>query len=417
LIDRRLAGDYNAAMKRQRNTSRGRMSRNSERLVALALHLNASGSRLEDGFWERELDALLTKLLRAGNDNAVEAALDHLLTTDGPAYDVLVDQCESMAESQVAIVADAQYDMMLLAAPILAWTRYAIPSGPLPAADTDVLQLHLSAHVLAADTRIMLAPYLFSLEQIPRSFAETFALTKKLGTAALSGSAPSLDIVDPRETAPMLADSRFLLAGVAVPRGGPVFCWQEQADTSAEHTGRTQCLEDWIAQGRPNLAPLLPSCGFELLLPDAFYVSVHDSDRRVRPYTIRASAAYLEGALKVEVSQLRAVVAGVGEESIDEYRIGFAVKGNNAVVHGVVWPLYDREDTPADAESGPDETPVDEISALLKEVGITDIRTLPDNHFPEFCEDCGAPLFPDANGDFVHATLPEGGDSAPAHFH
>jgi len=83
-------------------------------------------------------------------------------------------------------------------------------------------------------------------------------------------------------------------------------------------------------------------------------------------------------------------------------------------VHGVVWPLYGSEDTAADAESGPDETPVDEISALLKEVGIADIRTLPDRHFPEFCEDCGAPLFPDANGDFVHATLPEGGDTAPA---
>ena len=393
------------------------MSRNSERLVALALRLNASGSRLEDAFWERELDALLTKLLRAGNDDAVEAALDHLLTTDAAAYDVLVDQCESMAESQVATVAGAEYDMLLLAAPILAWTRYAIPSGPLPAADSEVLRVHLGAHVLAADARIMLAPWLFSLEQIPRSFAETFALTKKLATAALSGSAASLDVMDPRETAPMLADSRFLLAGVAVPRGGPVFRWQEQADPSAEHTGRAQSLKDWIAQGRPNLAPLLPSCGFELLLPDAFYVSVRDSDRRVRPYTIRASAAFLEGALEVDASQFRAVVAGVGEEIVDEYRIGFAVKGNEAVVHGVVWPLYGRDDTPADAPFGSDETAVDEISALLKEVGITDIHTLPDNHFPEFCEDCGAPLFPDANGDFVHATLPEEGHSAPAHFH
>ena len=71
----RLASDYNAAMKRQRSTSRGRMPRNSERLVALAVHLKASGSRLEDGFWERELDLLLTKLLAAGNDEAVEAAL------------------------------------------------------------------------------------------------------------------------------------------------------------------------------------------------------------------------------------------------------------------------------------------------------------------------------------------------------
>ena len=393
------------------------MSRNSERLVALALRLNASGSRLEGAFWERELDALLTKLLRAGNDDAVEAALDHLLTTDAVAYDVLVEQCESMAESQVAILAGVEYDILLLAAPILAWTRYAIPSGPLPAADAEVLRAHLGAHVLAADARFRLAPWLFSLEQIPRSFAETFALTKKLGAAARSGSAASLDVVDPHETAPMLADARFLLTGVAVPRGGPVFRWQEQADPSAEHTGRAQCLKDWIAQGRPNLAPLLPSCGFELLLPDAFYVSIRESDRRVRPYTIRASAAFLEGALEVDAAQLRAVVAGVGEQIVDEYRIGFGVKGNDAVVDGVVWPLYGREDTPADVPSGPEETAVDEISALLKEVGITDIHTLPDNHFPEFCDDCGAPLFPDANGDFVHATLPEEGNSAPAHFH
>ncbi|MBK8738694.1 MAG: DUF2863 family protein [Betaproteobacteria bacterium] len=404
-------------MKRQRSTSRGRMPRNSERLVALALHLKTSGSRLEDGFWERELDALLTKLLAAGNDEAVEAALDHLVTTDAAAYDLLMDRCESTAESQLATVAATGYDLLLLAAPILAWTRYAIPSGPLPAADTEVLRVHLGAHVLAADARIMLAPYLFSLEQMPHSFAETFALTKKLGAAALSGTPPALDIVDPRETEPMLADSRFLLAGVAVPRGGPVFRWQEQPETNAGHAGRAQCLQNWTAQGRPNLAPLLPSCGFELLLPDAFYASLHESDHRIRPHTIRASVAYLEGAVAVEAPQLRAVVAGVGEEGIDEYRIGFAVKGNDAVVHGEVWPLYGREDLPADAGSGPDETPVDEISALLKEAGITDIHILPDNHFPEFCDDCGAPLFPDANGDFVHANLPEGGDSAPAHFH
>ena len=393
------------------------MSHNSERLVALALRLHASGSRLEDHFWERELDALLAKLLQAGNDNAVEAALDHLLAADTAAYDVLIDLCESTAESHVATLVGADYDLLLLAAPILAWTRYAIPSGPLPAAATDVLRVHLGAHVLAGDARIALAPYLFSLEQIPRSFAGTFALTRQLGTAARNGSAPSLAIVDPRETAPLLADSRFLLAGVAVPRGGPVFRWQEQADAAGTHAGRTQCLENWIAQARPNVAPLLPSCGFELLLPDAFYASVRDSDRRVRPYAIRASVAYLEGALKVEASQLRAVVAGVGEESIDEYRIGFAAKGDDAVVHGEVWPLYGREDPFVETESGSDQAPVDEINALLKEAGIVDIHNLPDKHFPEFCEDCGAPLFPDAEGDFVHAELPEGGDSAPAHFH
>ncbi|MEO8134648.1 MAG: DUF2863 family protein [Betaproteobacteria bacterium] len=404
-------------MKRQRNTSRGRMSHNSERLVALALRLHASGSRLEGHFWERKLDALLAKLLQAGNDNAVEAALDHLFGNDVAAYHVLGDQCESTAESQVAMVGGAEYDLLLLAAPILAWTRYSIPSGLLPAAAIEALRVHLGAHVLAEDARIVLVPYLYSLDQIPRSFAETFALTKKLGAAVLSGSAPSLDIVDPQETAPMLADSRFLLAGVTVPRGAPVFRWQEKADSPTGHSGRAQCLENWTAQGRPNLAPLLPSCGFELLLPDAFHVSVRESDRRIRPYTVRAAAAFLEGALAVNASQLRAVVAGVGELAIDEYRIGFAVKGNDVVVHGEVWPLYGREDAHDDAASAPGPTPVEEISALLREAGITDSQVLPDKHFPEFCDDCGAPLFPDANGDFVHATLPEGGGGAPAHFH
>ena len=390
------------------------MAHNSQRLVTLATHVNASGSRLEDAFWERELDALLTKLLQAGNDNAVEAALDHLLGADAAAYDVLIDLCESSSESQVATLAGAEYDVLLLAAPILVWTRYAIPSGPLLATAVDVLRVHLGAHVVAGGARIALAPFLFSLEQLPRSFAETFALTKQLGIAALNGGKPSL-AVDSEETASLLADARFLLAGVAVPRGGPVFRWQEQTDVPAAHAGRAQCLENWGAQARPNVAPLLPSCGFELLLPDAFHASVRDSDRRIRPYTVKAGAAYLEGALKVEASQLSAVVAGVGEESIDEYRIGFAVKGDDAVVHGEVWPLYGREDSLE--ESGAAAAPVDEIVALLREAGITEIHNLPDKHFPEFCEDCGAPLFPNADGDFVHATLPEGGDSAPAHFH
>ena len=71
----------------------------------------------------------------------------------------------------------------------------------------------------------------------------------------------------------------------------------------------------------------------------------------------------------------------------------------------------------ADPKRGAYATPMDEISALLKEVGVTDIYRLPDMHFPEFCEDCGAPFYPDPTGEFVHAELPEGGDSAPAHLH
>ena len=404
-------------MKRTRNPNRSRMSRDSERLVGLALGLNASGSRLEDGFWERELGVLLSKLLKAGNDTAIDSAIDHLFSTNPTAYDVLVDQCEAMAESLAITQGDAAFDVLLVAMPILAWTRYAIPSGPLAPADAETLRIHLGAHILAADVRVALAPYLFSIDQMPHSFSETHALARKLGQAALNGTMPRLDMVEAPETAPMLADPRFLLAGVAVARGRPMFRWQEHADAPSEHVGRAQCLEQWITQGRPNIAPLLPGCGFELLLPDAFYFSFRDSDRRIRAHSIRAGIAFLENALKVQPAQLRAVLAGVGDEHVDEIRVGLTLKGQNDVVHGVVWPLYGREDADREDESSPKGGPPEEIATLLKEVGVTEIRKLPGLHFPEFCEDCGAPFFPDPHGDFVHAELPDEGESAPAHFH
>jgi hypothetical protein len=408
---------YNDGMKRQLTRSRSRLSREGERLVALAQRMAASGSRLEDSYWERELEASLTKLLRAGNDNVVDAALDQLYAASGPGYEMLAEACEAVAESQVATHDGVEYDLLLVAAPILAWTRHAIPGGPLRPSDIEPLQVQLGAHVLAADARIVLAPYLFSLEQTPRSFAEAFAMTKNLGAAALAGGAPRLALAGADDTLPLLADARFLLAGVAVPRGRPLFRWQEIGDVPALSVSRAQCLENWNAQGRPNLAPLLPSCGFELLLPDAYYMGLHESDLRIRPYTIKAAIAHLETALRIEPANLRAIVAGVGEERIDEYRIGFAAKGRNAVLQGVVWPLFDREADARDAAQGTEDSPVDAISALLRESGVTEIDKMAGRHFPEFCDDCGAPLFPDPRGDFVHQEEPAEGAGPPAHLH
>ncbi|HEX7649512.1 MAG TPA: DUF2863 family protein, partial [Noviherbaspirillum sp.] len=38
--------------------------------------------------------------------------------------------------------------------------------------------------------------------------------------------------------------------------------------------------------------------------------------------------------------------------------------------------------------------------------------------FPmEFCEDCGAPLYPDSDGELVHAEMPEDVPSGTEHFH
>src|SRR3546814_3883759 len=57
------------------------------------------------------------------------------------------------------------------------------------------------------------------------------------------------------------------------------------------------------------------------------------------------------GAVNLEASQLRAVVAGCGENRIDEYRISFTARNSNDVYYGCVWPLYGREEeTPRSEE-------------------------------------------------------------------
>ncbi|HEX4859313.1 MAG TPA: DUF2863 family protein, partial [Usitatibacteraceae bacterium] len=232
-------------------------------------------------------------------------------------------------------------------------------------------------------------------------------LMVKLGNAAIDGGDPRIDFSRYPETAPMLADARFLLAAVATPAGHPLFRWQELE----EKTTRGEALERWIAQCRPNLAKLLPGCAFESLLPDAFFMSCRESDRHVRPYSVRAGVAFLESALGTPAASLRAIISGVGGERVDEYRVAFTVRGKDDVVHGTVWPLYGREDDEAEPSPGT------EIEAVLQECKVGEIVKLPGLFQPEFCEDCGAPLFADSDSEMVHPELPEEADSTVAHYH
>jgi hypothetical protein len=60
---------------------------------------------------------------------------------------------------------------------------------------------------------------------------------------------------------------------------------------------------------------------------------------------------------------------------------------------------------------------VSQIEATLRECGI-ELTTLLDNRFLlEYCEECGAPLFPNPEGEVVHAEFPEEGEVVPMHLH
>src|SRR5260363_106270 len=52
----------------------------------------------------------------------------------------------------------------MIAAPILVWTRYSIPSGALKPDLTQTLRSHLQAYVLAQNTQVAVAPCLYSID-------------------------------------------------------------------------------------------------------------------------------------------------------------------------------------------------------------------------------------------------------------
>ncbi len=133
------------------------------------------------------------------------------------------------------------------------------------------------------------------------------------------------------------------------------------------------------------------------------------ADRLSRPYSLRSAADYVRSTLEVPPAGLRAVVAPFHDQQLEEYRIAFTLKEKGEVTYGVVWPLLGAEDEDSDA--------LKSIESILRECGIADILEL-EHPFPlEYCDDCGAPLFPSPDGEAVHAEMPESSASVPTHLH
>lgn len=421
-------------MRRPSKDSSHKLTADSQRLVTFAQAIVQAASRVEERAWEHNLDTQLQKLLKSGHQDTIDNTLGSLFKEDLNAYDVLMDCVEAVSESAVVTHEEngvtTRYDALLVAAPILAWTRFSIASGAVPAELLSTLSAHFSAHLLADGTRMAMAPTLYSIDQLPRSHAETYAKTLKLAQAALKGTALKPNQKE-AETAPFLADTRYLLAVVVAPQGEALFRWQAPAAQSHYIAERSAALEQWRAQATPTINRLLPGCGVELMLPEAYYIACREADKLIRPVSVRAAVHYLTHTLAVEPAELRAVIAGFGEEAadgqIDEYRIAFTLRQTPEVVYGIVWPLYGQEDedgTPiegllAAGIGGLDkqQAPIDEIIAHLNAAGVTQIKRHSERYVGEYCDDCGAPLFADPVGELVHAEMPEDTPQGNEHFH
>ncbi|HOY01723.1 DUF2863 family protein [Zoogloea sp.] len=391
-------------MKRNRLGRRGGLPRDAEHLLWLANGLADSSSRAEDHFWDQRLADAVDGLLRSEDEEALTTALDHLssATSSVHAYDELADMIESRAEG--ALKSDDQHDVLLITAPVMAWSRYRIPAAPISGAVMANLRVHLKAHVLATGVKLALADFLFSPDQLPQGYCATADFATHLGKAAETDTDLHIKTDNLPETAQFLSDNRYLLGAVVVPKGAPIFRWQE------EDCSRDLALEQWRAQGGACVAPLLTGCAFEVVLPNAYFAASREADKASRPYSIQASVAFLSTTLDTPAAGVRAVVAPFFERQVEEFRIGFTLSGQSEVVHGVVWPLLGAEDESSET--------LGQIEATLQACGITDILIL-DNEFPmEYCDDCGAPMYPSPEGEAVHAELPEEqAEQMPKHLH
>lgn len=380
-------------MKRTRFGSRDRISRDAAELQRLATSLSESGGQLEDGFLQAQLAGLVDKLLQDGAEDDLNAALDRLFEVNPRAHDELADMIESRAETTLLEHNGKDHDILLFTAPVLAWSRFSIPACTLPKGALETLEVQLGAHIFGAGAKVALADFLFSPDQLPRSFCDTWLLLRELGTAALSGRHLNIDSADLPETNRFLSDVRYLVGAIALPRGAAPFRWNE-ADGSKE-----TALKEWIRQGSPSLEPVLTGCAWQPLLPDAYHSACRMADRDSRPYSIKASVAFLQTALGLMPADIKAVVGPFYDRRMEEYRVGLGPRDKDTTYHGVVWPLLGAEDEATDAAG--------EVEAVLRECGVKDVVFL-DHHFPmEFCDDCGAPMYPDQGGELVHAEMPE----------
>ncbi len=389
-------------MRRNRLISRARSSASADTLAKLARRLSESGSRIEDRLWERRLVEALNDRLARGFADDIETALEELSRTQARAYDDLADLAESCAESATVNVDGKPHDALLLNIPLLAWSRYRLPATTLAPALVDTIGAQIAGHLAARSTRIAVADYLYSIDQLPESFGEVYDAARRVFTAAAAGKRMKVDGKSLREPVMMLADTRYVLAAIIAPQGAPLYHWQE---TGVDPDAKIAAMTAFREQVGGALAPLMTGCRYRVLAANAFHAALRQADRELREFSLEAAVSYLKLAYEMGPTSLQATIAPFEDKAVDEIRVGIGTVGNDdGVIEGIVWPLLGDEEERAQ----------EEIDAALRRLGVSKI-TAHAHRFPlEYCDDCGAPMFPNPAGHSVHAEPPEDATEQPA---
>jgi Protein of unknown function (DUF2863) len=376
-------------------------------LVSMSEAICQAASRSESTYWQAHLETLLTNLIDKGSNKSVMAALDYAdADFIGDVADTLAEASETVAQTCFFSLDNdgdgnfLSYQATLFSVPIIAWSKYQIPTGAIDIKSIEHIHTSLSRHLIAADVQFGLSPLLYSIDALPQGFAETRQLVKAMADAIANDEQYYPTTPPSHEDTQMPADARFVL-GVAISRlASPVFQWQAITDQAVDGVKR-QTFAHWLEDARPLFVKLLPGCEFEMGMPNAFFHNCRQADIRVRPHSLRAVINGTTDILNIPAKNLTVVIAGVGETEVDEYRIGLISKDEDDVMNGAIWPLFASED----ADTPP--LPIDAIEAIVREAKIGEVIILDGVHAADYCEDCGAPFFFNRDGEAVHPFMPD----------
>jgi hypothetical protein len=313
-----LSRPQDLTMKRNRLSSRKRISADATELGRLATGLAESGGKLEEVFWEKQLVELVEKLLQDGAEDDLNASLDRLFDSHAAAHDCLADTIEALRRilRDDASGAGLRHPAVQRAAARL--VALFDPERDDPEEHAADAQGRTSAHTSSpANAQLALADYLYSPDQLPRSFVDTWQLMRDLGGAALCNSAEARPGDDAgNQPVPLrhpLPARRHRRAArhAALPL--------ERADKTAPANRRSR--------NGSSRAALPRTAAHRLRLPDAARRRTTRpaalADMASRPYSLRASVAFLQTTLGKPAESLRAVIGGFHDKRLEEYRIGF----------------------------------------------------------------------------------------------
>ena len=392
----------------QKKLPTSKLPRAVNQLLASLRASFTSASRFEDRFWQSHLEQLIQAHLSAGQDDVIESALTELATIDTDQAHEWLEHVQAASQNLNIEIDGQKWQVLLVTSAFSVWTRYQLPQVTLTKDDEAYLAQGIKQTVLAPNAVVQVLPQLLGLDEMPRSYSETYQWLERLTNRAFGKRTALPKTVTLEPNPALLVDTRHLLFAAAVPEGEPLFRWQADVQVS-----ESQCQDEWIAHVTPRLSLRMPGCQFHALTPRAYHSGVELSEQHIRMVAIDCASSWLHSTLELKPGDLRACIAAVGERTAQEYRVGYYRAGQTAVIYGTIWPVLEDEDM---QQSSAIDT-FDEITEVLKESGVSHVTRIPGILWPESCDDCTAPFFPNVSGELVHIDLPDEVFDAPQHFH